>query len=252
MPCLSFVAWSIISATPCRSESLSSYCQSKTCASLSWISWDISSPRSLNLNTNLLRYPISEIPETWVKVLSQQNTIHHYLSSDIRSSFWTHRTNMTAKTSKGKGHTPSQAASVTSTKGRDWRLYGLDTDFPLSSELSAIRCPFTIEPWTKDTIPIGYQGDAWHYINRQIFEGTTTPVHNAHVNLLIICQQMKCCGMLPIMQTGCQKNLQSQEQRHQIKGKPIWSISIPHWMELWCQNHALLLTCRALYWPGTF
>ncbi len=84
--------------------------------------------------------------------------------------------NMAAETSRGKGHTPSQAASVASSKGRDWRLYGLDTDSPLPSKLSAIRCPFTIKPQTKDTIPISYWGDAWHYIDGQIFEGTTTPV----------------------------------------------------------------------------
>jgi len=53
---------------------------------------------------------------------------------------------MAAETSKGKGHTPSQAASVASTKGKDWRLYRFDTDFPLPSELAAIKCPFTIEP----------------------------------------------------------------------------------------------------------
>jgi len=33
-----------------------------------------------------------------------------------------------------------------------------------------------IEPQTKDTVLIGYRGDAWHYIGRQIFKGTTTPV----------------------------------------------------------------------------
>src|SRR6266403_461396 len=83
---------------------------------------------------------------------------------------------MAAETLKGKGHAPSRAASVASTKGKDSRLYGFNTDFPLPSELAAIRCPFTIEPQTKDTVPIGYQGDAWHYVDRQIFEGTKTPV----------------------------------------------------------------------------
>ncbi len=83
---------------------------------------------------------------------------------------------MAAETLKGKGHAPSWAASVALTKGRDWRLYGFDTDFPLPSELVAIKCPFTIEPWTKDTVPIGYWGDTWHYIDGQIFEGTKTPV----------------------------------------------------------------------------
>src|SRR6266403_1000351 len=83
---------------------------------------------------------------------------------------------MAAETSKGKGRSPSRAALVTSSKGRDWRLHGLNTDFPLPSELSAVRCPFTIEPRTKDTIPIGYRGDVWYYIDRQIFEGMTTPV----------------------------------------------------------------------------
>ncbi len=63
---------------------------------------------------------------------------------------------MATETLKGKGCALSQAASVTSTKGRDWRLYGLDTDFPLPLELGAIRCPFTIEPRVKDTVPIGY------------------------------------------------------------------------------------------------
>ncbi len=42
---------------------------------------------------------------------------------------------MAAETLKGKGRAPSQAASVASTKGKDWRLYGFDTDFPLPSEL---------------------------------------------------------------------------------------------------------------------
>jgi len=65
---------------------------------------------------------------------------------------------------------------VTSTKGKDWRLYRFNTDFPLPSELAAIRCPFTIEPRTKDTVPISYRGDVWHYVDRQIFEGTKTPV----------------------------------------------------------------------------
>ena len=83
---------------------------------------------------------------------------------------------MATETSKGKGCAPSRAASVASTKGRDWRLYGFDTDFPLPSELAAIKCPFTIEPRTKDTIPIGYRGDAWHYVDGQIFKGTKTPV----------------------------------------------------------------------------
>jgi len=48
---------------------LLSYCQSKMHASLSYISWDIPSPRSPNLDMNLLRYPISEIPETWMNHL---------------------------------------------------------------------------------------------------------------------------------------------------------------------------------------
>ncbi len=83
---------------------------------------------------------------------------------------------MAAETSKGKGHAPSRTTSVASTKRRDWRLYGFNTDFPLPSELVAIKCLFTIELRTKDTVPIGYRGDAWHYIDRQIFEGTKTPV----------------------------------------------------------------------------
>jgi len=64
--------------------------------------------------------------------------------------------NMAAETLKGKGHAPSRAASVASFKGRDWRLHGLNTDFPLPSELSTVRCPFTIEPQVKDTVPVGY------------------------------------------------------------------------------------------------
>ncbi len=83
---------------------------------------------------------------------------------------------MAAETSKGKGCAPSRAASVASTKGRDWRLYGFDTDFPLPSKLAAIKCPFTIKPRVKDTVPIGYRGDAWHYVDGQIFEGTKMPV----------------------------------------------------------------------------
>ena len=114
-------------------------------------------------------------PQNPNETACHRNAIHCYLSSDIRSSFWKYRTNMAAETLKGKGRAPSWSASVIS-KGKDWRLYGFNTDFPLPSELAAIRCPFMIEPWTKDTVPISYWGDAWHYVDGQIFEGTKTPV----------------------------------------------------------------------------